>query len=241
MKVDNDRLVNLEKLESKIQYKFNNIENLDKAFYHISIINEQNGKNNESNERMEFLGDSILGLIFSEYIYKKYKNLNEGDLTKIKSKFVCEESFAYISRYFDLGEYLILGKGEDKSGGRKRDSILADVFEAVIAAIYLDSGSYTIVYELITKKFIIIFDEFLNRKSKLFNYKEILQNHIQINYKSEISYILDKTEGPDHEKIFYITAIYQNIKLEQGVGKSKKIAEQNAAKKSLRKLGVNYE
>lgn len=239
--MDSKRIKSLNELEKKIEYKFNNIEILDSSFHHISNVNEQKDNNYISNERMEFLGDSILGLVFSEYLYKKLNEYDEGSLTNIKSKLVCEESFANAAKYFDLGKYLILGKGEEKSGGRRRNSILSDTFEALFAAIYLDCHSYEKIYELITKNHIEIFERYLKNSDSNYNYKAILQNYIQVNFKSKIKYRLDREEGPDHDKLFYVTVVYENNVLEQGKGKNKKIAEQNAAKNSIEKLGIKIE
>lgn len=241
MNLSKNRVNLLKQLECKIEYKFNDISILDSAFHHISKVNEQIDKNYSSNERMEFLGDSVLGLIFGEYFYKKHEEIDEGELTRLKSNVVCEESFSNAAKKFNLGEYLILGKGEELSGGRKRDSILSDTFEALVAAIYLDSKSYNLVYNLITVTHIDIFTEYLKSSVNNHNYKAILQNYIQINYKSKVKYRTDKAIGPDHDKLFYITALYENTELEQGKGKNKKFAEQEAAKKSIEKLGIKIE
>lgn len=241
MKLSNSRIKLLKQLEKEILYEFNNLEILDSAFHHISKVNEQEDSNYKSNERMEFLGDSILGLVFSEYFYRKYKDIDEGELTKLKSEVVCEESFSNAAKYFNLGKYLILGKGEEKSGGRQRNSILSDTFEALFAAIYLDSNSYSTVYDLITKKHINIFDDYLKINKNNYNYKAILQNYVQIKYKSKVKYRLDKSIGPDHAKVFFVTAMYNDIVLEQGRGKNKKIAEQKAAKNSIERLGIKIE
>lgn len=240
MLLSDKRIELLNQLENKIEYKFKDILILDSAFHHISKVNEQKDEKYKSNERMEFLGDSILGLIFGEYFYNKYRDIDEGELTKIKSDAVCEDSFSNIAKKFDLGRYLILGKGEEISGGRNRKSTLSDTFEALIAAIYLDSNSYETVYDLVTKNYIDIFNEYLNTLNT-FNYKAILQNYIQTHYKSKLKYRTDKSTGPDHDKIFYITAFYDDIILEQGKGKNKKTAEQEAAKKSIEKLGIKIE
>ncbi|WP_099203278.1 ribonuclease III [Miniphocaeibacter massiliensis] len=240
MNLENDRIRLLKELENDLEYKFNNIEILDGAFHHISIVNEETNEKFISNERMEFLGDSVLGLVFGEYFYKKHKDIDEGELTKLKSKTVCEDSFANAAKYFKLGNYLILGKGEEKSGGRNRDSILSDTFEALCAAIYLDS-SYDRIYDFITNTHINIFNDYLEKNLDKYNYKAILQNYIQTKYKSKLKYRLDKESGPDHDKTFYVTAIYDNNVLESGKGKNKKTAEQEAAKNSIEKLGISFE
>lgn len=142
----------LELLEKNLNYKFNNIQLLKTALTHSSYANEYNMKNTENNERLEFLGDTILGLIVSQYLYKKYPNYPEGELTKIRAKVVCESSLAFAARKINLGEFLLLGKGEEVTGGRLRDSILADASEALMGAIYMDSD-FKVVNELMLQKF----------------------------------------------------------------------------------------
>lgn len=238
MKLSDERLNKLNALEERIGYKFNDIELLDFAFHHISKVNESKNKNYRSNERLEFLGDAILGAVFAEYFFKKYDEKDEGKLTKLKSMVTCEPSFGYAAEYFDLGDLLIMGKGEAKSGGRKRISTLSDTFEALMASIYLDS-SYEVVYELITVKHIGLFMKYLETSS--LNYKSILQNYVQREMKEKLTYRLDNSIGPDHDKTFYVTAICGVTPLEQGVGKNKKQAEQDAAKNSIIKMGIDFE
>lgn len=238
MKLDGDRIRQLQDLERRLDYKFKDIELLDFAFHHISKVNESKNKNYKSNERLEFLGDAILGAVFAEYFFKKYSDKDEGKLTKLKSMVTCEASFNYVARYFKLGELLILGKGEAKSGGRNRTSTLSDTFEALIATVYLDS-SYEVVYELITGKHIGLFMKYLETSS--LNYKSILQNYIQKEKKERLTYKMDSSFGPDHDKTFYVTAFSGDTPLEQGVGKNKKQAEQDAAKNTILKLGISFE
>lgn len=233
-----ERLKQLNALEERIGYKFNDIELLDYAFHHISKVNESKNKNYKSNERLEFLGDAILGAVFAEYFFKKYHEKDEGKLTKLKSMVTCEPSFGYAAEHFRLGDLLIMGKGEAKSGGKKRISTLSDTFEALMASIYLDS-SYKVVYDLITVKHIGLFMKYLETSS--LNYKSILQNYIQREMKEKLTYRLDNSTGPDHDKTFYVTAFCGTTALEQGVGKNKKQAEQDAAKNSIIKMGIDFE
>ncbi len=238
LKLKEERIKELKELERRIGYEFENIELLDFAFHHISKVNEAKSNNYKSNERLEFLGDAILGAVFAEYFFKKYREKDEGKLTKLKSMVTCEESFNYVANYFSLGDLLVMGKGEAKSGGRKRASTLSDTFEALMASIYLDS-SYEVVYDLITVKHIGLFMKYLENSSQ--NYKSILQNYIQRNKKEKLTYRLDSSTGPDHDKTFYVTAFSGNRPLEQGVGKNKKQAEQDAAKNTIVKMGIEIE
>ncbi|WP_300408224.1 ribonuclease III [Lagierella sp.] len=238
MKLKQERIKELNELEGRIGYTFKNIELLDFAFHHISKVNESKSDDYKSNERLEFLGDAILGAVFAEYFFKKHRDKDEGKLTKLKSMVTCEDSFNYVADHFKLGQLLILGKGEAKSGGRNRASTLSDTFEALMASIYLDS-SYEVVYRLITEKHIGLFMKYLETSSQ--NYKSILQNYIQREKKEKLTYKLDSSTGPDHDKTFYVTAYSGNRALEQGVGKNKKQAEQDAAKNTIIKLGIDFE
>ncbi|HZJ76156.1 MAG TPA: ribonuclease III, partial [Oscillospiraceae bacterium] len=193
--------------------------------------NEYRGKYIYNNERLEFLGDSVLDTVVSEYVYLKYKNLPEGELTKIRANVVCELSLAYQAKTIDLGKYLLLGKGEEVTGGRDRASILADTFEAVIGALYLDGGIGT------ARKFIInMLEDSIKLASTgdLFkDYKTDLQELLQSKFDDKISYRVVGETGPDHDKTFEVEVVLGEKVLGRGQGKSKKEAEQNAAKKAL--------
>lgn len=223
-------------LQEKLNYKFKNEDLLINALTHSSYANEvRNGVS--SNERLEFLGDSVLSIIVSEYIYKKFGDLPEGELTKIRASLVCEKSLCQFSREMDLGQYLRLGKGEEKGGGRERDSILADAFEAVLAAMYLDGG-----FE-VAKKHVLRFikDELYNHnEAEAFkDYKTALQEIIQRNPEESVTYILTNETGPDHDKVFEVEVRLNSNTIGRGKGKNKKQAEQFAAKEALQLMGAD--
>jgi ribonuclease-3 len=229
---------NLNKLEEKLGYKYNNIGLLENALTHSSYANEMKarGKKISSNERLEFLGDSVLALITSEYIYLKLKDYKEGELTKLRAAIVCEESLCGFSESLEIGKALYLGKGEIATNGRNRKSILADAFEAVLGSVFLDGGLDA------AKQFLIKFIEkaiadFI-REGELKDYKSLLQQLIQQNGTGEVlEYVLLSESGPDHNKIFEIKVSLNNNILGQGKGRSKKIAEQNAAREALTLFG----
>ncbi len=223
-------------LQEKLNYKFKNEDLLINALTHSSYANEvRNGVS--SNERLEFLGDSVLSIIVSEYIYKKFGDLPEGELTKIRASLVCEKSLCQFSREMELGQYLRLGKGEEKGGGRERDSILADAFEAVLAAMYLDGG-----FE-VAKKHVLRFikDELYNHnEAEAFkDYKTALQEIIQRNPEESVTYILTNETGPDHDKVFEVEVRLNSNTIGRGKGKNKKQAEQFAAKEALQLMGAD--
>ena len=234
--MDNKRKNQLKEFEKIIEIHFDNIELLDYALTHSSYANQFNMSYNHHNERLEFLGDSILSLVVSEYLYKKYKNKHEGKLTRIRASVVCETSLAEVARKIKINEYIRIGKGEELTGGRNKDSLLADACEAVIASIYLDKG-----YEEV-KRFVLN-----NLKDKIestikginFNdYKSKLQEYVQRIMTSTIKYNVSNEWGPDHDKTFEVNLYLDNNCYSTGIGKSKKEAEQNAAKEALKALGV---
>lgn len=221
-------------LEQKLGYKFNNIKLLENALTHSSYANEvRNG--HTSNERLEFLGDSVLSVIVADYLFKNFKTIPEGDLTKLRASLVCEKSLCAFAREIDLGEFLALGKGEEKGGGRQRDSILADAFEAVLAAIYLDGGMEE------ARKFVLHFvtPELEHHTHEGFkDYKTALQEIIQRNPEESVTYILTGESGPDHNKIFEVEVHLNSNVIGKGKGKNKKQAEQMAAKQALELMGA---
>lgn len=237
--INNDRISSLKTFEKKIKYFFNDSELLNRALTHSSFANEHKLKNIKYNERLEFLGDSVLGLVISDYLFEKYPKYPEGELTKLRAIIVCEPSLALVSKKNKLGKYLLLGNGEEATGGRNRNSILADAFEALIGAIYLDGGIDFAKKFILTNLNLIIEDA---THGRLFtDYKTELQEFLQKNENSRIEYKVIDEEGPDHNKIFYIQVSASDIVLGQGSGKSKKEAEQNAAKQALIEIGSNNE
>lgn len=225
---------NIDLLEKSIGYVFKDKNVIKTALTHSSYANEhrKNGKPCECNERLEFLGDSVLSLLVSEYIYKKYENSPEGDLTKIRSQVVCSRSLSNFAMQINLGDYLLLGKGEE-ANGRQKTTILENAFEALVAAIYLDSGnSKEAVREFIMPLFEV---EIQNASTdQLANdYKTALQQFIQSFGTDKIQYIVVNEYGPDHKKTFEIEAMLNSNIIGKGKGKTKREAEQNAAKEAL--------
>jgi len=215
-------------LEKKVKYKFNNQKLLITAMTHSSYANEHKREKISNNERLEFLGDAVLELITSEFLYGKYKEKPEGELTKFRASIVCEPTLAYCAADIALGGFLLLGKGEEATGGRNRSSLVSDAMEALIGAIYLDGGLAS------AKEFVhnyILSD--LDNKKLFFDSKTILQEMIQGKYDEPLIYELLKEEGPDHDKIFTAKASIGSLILGVGEGHSKKNAEQVAAYKGI--------
>ncbi len=220
------------KIEDSLNYKFKNTELLKEALSHSSYCNEKKIDPLKSNERLEFLGDAVLELIVSNYIFNNYTNLTEGQLSKFRASIVCEESFSELSRRLDLGSYLKLGKGEQLSGGANRNSILADVFEAVIGAIYMDSNFETI--ENLALEILVDEIKKLEKTFEISDYKTFLQEVIQAKSQLPIKYEVIDELGPAHDKIYKVKVIHNNNDIGVGQGKTKKEAEQNAAKNYLK-------
>ena len=225
---EKDRLI-LEQFEDIIGYKFKNKNYLQIALTHSSYVNEH--KMSKDNERLEFLGDSVLGLIVSNYIFAYKSTLKEGDLTKIRSTIVCEKSLMHIAEKLNIGQYIKLGKGEKISGGAKRASILADAVEAMIAAIYLDSDFDNVSKYVLDWLGDTIKNALDNKKND--DYKSKLQEEIQKVRGRILKYELISMKGPDHERIFTIGVYCDNKLIGTGKGHSKKDAEQLAAKDAL--------
>ncbi len=223
-------------LQINLNYDFEDEKILKTALTHSSYVNENKLKAIDSNERLEFLGDAILGLVVSEYLYHKYPLYPEGKLTKLRAKIVCEQSLAYVAKKFEIGGYLLLGKGEEATGGRSRESILADTMEAIIGAVYLDSN-YDHVKRVMLDKFSKDVEKAASEGILFMDYKTDLQEKIQKNGNSKIEYIVSREEGPDHGKIFYIDVYVEDKKLGTGKGRNKKEAEQHAAQDALERLG----
>jgi len=219
-------------LENKINYHFSDATILINALTHSSYANEMRLEKEKNNERLEFLGDAVLELVTSEAVFKEYPNLSEGDLTKLRASIVCEQTLSVCAKDINIGEYVLLGKGEDISGGRKRDSILSDTLEAVIGAIYLDGG-FTNAKEFISG--FILAD--VKNKELFFDSKTILQEIIQNeNNKQVLRYKLISEDGPDHNKTFKVAVCIGNNEIGYGTGRTKKAAEQEAANQAIQTL-----
>ena len=214
-----------------IGYQFQTPGLLSQALTHSSYANEKHMKKGSDNERLEFLGDAVLEIVSSEFLYHKYPQLPEGELTKLRASLVCEPTLAFCTEPLHLGDYLQLGKGEDMTGGRKRKSILSDALEAVIGAIYLDGGFAS------AKEFVLNFIlNDIEHKQLFYDSKTILQEIVQENGTQPVEYILVKEEGPDHNKNFTVEARVNGKVMGQGSGHTKKAAEQAAAYQAIRVL-----
>lgn len=221
----------LKELEGKIGYKFDDFTLFTKAMIHSSYANEKHLPKYECNERLEFLGDAVLELVSSEFLFHNNPKLPEGELTKTRASMVCEPALAFCARDLDLGEYLLLGKGEDATGGRKRESVTSDAMEALIGAIYLDGGFAN------AKEFIHRF--VLNNVEHMqlfYDSKTILQEMVQGGQEKGIVYQLVGEEGPDHNKSFRVEVVIGGEAFGCGIGRTKKAAEQEAAYQAILKL-----
>ena len=216
-------------LENAIGYRFQNITLLQNALAHSSYANERWHDSLMSNERLEFLGDSILGMVVAEFLYRNYPNRPEGELTRMRADMVCETSLAQVADQIGLGQHLLLGHGEEQGGGRNRASILADAVESVIAACFLDGGMEP------ARAFIARFVLCNVPEKKLHNadYKTALQELVQQKKNQVISYVLTGQSGPDHDKHFTVQVLLNGACIGSGEGTSKKRAEQDAARKAL--------
>lgn len=222
----------VERLEEEIGYKFKNPELLLEAVTHSSYTNEMKINKRAHYERLEFLGDAVLELISSEFLYEKYPNVPEGGLSKKRASMVCESSLAICARSMNLGKYIFFGKGEELAGGRERDSILADVTEAVLGAIYLDSGLEQ------ARKYVNSHVLFELKEDELFvDNKTILQEMVQhITHDEKLVYEVTSEDGPEHDKTFTVTVRLGNMVLADGEGHTKKSAQQAAAYKAIKVL-----
>lgn len=219
-------------LETKLGYQFQNPKLLDHALTHSSYANEHHLGSISSNERLEFLGDSVLGMIVADYLYRTFPDLPEGDLTRIRANLVCEGSLVLVAKEWDLGRYLKLGKGENACGGRSRPSILADAVEAVLAAVFLDGG---LAHDRdIIQRFLLDRMEQVNRASR--DHKTYLQELVQRKSGQVLSYELIGESGPDHNKTFQMQVLLNGQPIGQGTGHSKKEAEQAAANAAIERL-----
>ena len=223
----------LKKFQSIIGYQFNNEELLKQALTHSSYANEKHLKKLSDNERLEFLGDAVLELTSSEFLFAHYPNLSEGELTKLRASIVCEPTLAMCTEAIHLGHFLFLGKGEDQTGGRKRKSVLSDALEAVIGAIYLDGG-FANAKEFVEK--FILTD--IEHKQLFYDSKTILQEVVQGKHE-QLSYVLLEEVGPDHDKSFTVGVMIGEKQVSTGTGHTKKSAEQEAAYRALLLLKPN--
>lgn len=240
MRISSERKKSLDEIQLNINYKFKDINLINTSLTHSSYANESKMHIYENNERLEFLGDVVVNLVVSEYLYHRFSELPEGELTKKRATIVCESSLAFAARKIKLGEYLLLGKGEEATGGRSRESILADTFEALTGAIYIDGGLTS------TREFLLgMFEQeviYALSKGNLFiDYKTELQEILQKKTKSKIEYNVAKEVGPDHNKKFYMDVIVENKVIGSGMGRNKKEAEQMAAKQALDRIGKKDE
>ncbi len=223
-------LNNLDEFQKSIGYSFNNVALLKNALTHSSYANEVRIKKIEDNERLEFLGDAVLELTSSEYIFNNYTGMSEGKMTKLRASIVCEPTLALCARQFGLDKYIMLGKGEENTGGRRRDSIVSDACEALIGAIYLDGGFAN------AKEFIMRFIlNDLDNKQLFFDSKTILQEVVQAR-GMEVVYTLISEDGPEHSKVFTVKATVDGLFDTTGSGQNKKSAQQNAAYNALIQL-----
>ena len=218
----------LEELENKLGYHFHDRRLLEHALCHSSYANERHWDRLQNNERLEFLGDAVLELATSEFLYQNYPTMPEGEATRTRASIVCEQTLALCARDLGLGEWLKLGKGEELTGGRDRDSITSDAMEALLGAIYLDGGFAN------AKEFVhhFILND-IEHKKLFYDSKTILQEQIQSETEEPIHYELVKEEGPDHNKRFTVNVVLGEKVLGSGSGRTKKAAEQEAAYRAL--------
>ena len=217
----------LTELEQVIGYEFNEQRLLQQALTHSSFSNEQKVNKQKNYERLEFLGDAVLELASSKFFYQQHPEMAEGQLTKLRSSMVCEPALAFCARDIELGKYILLGKGEEATGGRERDSITSDVMEAVIGAVYLDGG-----FEEAEKFILKYILSDLENKKLFYDSKTILQERVQKDGR-ELHYVLVEESGPDHDKQFTVAVLVDGERVSVGEGHTKKAAEQQAAYQAL--------
>ncbi len=222
----------LKELEKRISYRFQQKKLLRQAMIHSSFANEHQIDKFDCNERLEFLGDAVLEAVSSDFLYREYPDKPEGELTKIRASLVCEPTLAYCASEIELGTYLFLGKGEEATGGRSRDSVVSDAMEALIGAIYLDGGFAS------AKEFVhrFVLND-LEHKQLFYDSKTILQEIVQAGESGQLlEYEILKEEGPDHHKMFEVRALLNGREIGRGSGRTKKAAEQLAAYRGILKL-----
>jgi len=222
--------IDLSELNRKLMYEFKNTDLLVESLRHSSFVNEQIDSNLQDNERLEFLGDAVLNLVVGHILMQRYPDLNEGDLSRMRANLVNESQLASIARGIDLGSYIQLGKGEIHSKGWNKKSILANTFEAVIAAIYIDAG-FDAVFKIIDSHFLFLINS-VSTPAANHDYKSQVQELVQMELRSMPIYRVVHESGPDHDKTFRVQLKVGEVQTE-GIGKSKKVAEQDAARKGL--------
>ena len=224
----------LHELEQHLDYTFHDLRLLRAALYHSSYANEHRAQSVSSNERLEFLGDAVLGFVSADYLYRKHPDLPEGELTRIRAALVCEDSLHEVAQRLHLGDFLMLGKGEQSGGGRHRPSILADAVEAVLAAVYLDGGideARALVHRILLEK-----EPEQVVESRRRDCKTELQELVQRKPNQELRYELVSESGPDHAKVFTVAVMLNGQVVGLGSGHSKKEAEQSAARTALEQM-----
>ncbi len=229
--------MNLEELEKKLEIDFNDKNLLQKSLTHRSLLNEKNTEGLEHNERLEFLGDAVLELIISEYLFHKYTERPEGELTSFRAAVVNTNSLGEISKNLEIGKYMLMSKGEEMTGGREKEYLLANVFEALLGAIYLDKG-YDKATEFVTKHVIPKIDHIVKYRLDI-DAKTKLQEYSQRIHKNTPSYKVIKEEGPDHSKIFTVVVKIKKEIVGTGSGKNKQKAEEQAAENALEDIDIN--
>lgn len=233
--MDAERQKKLESLEKKVDYSFKDKGLMNMALTHTSYV-KGDGRASEHNERLEFLGDAVLELCVSEYLYNRFSEYNEGDMTRLRAQTVCEGALFDVAKGLDLGSVLLLGRGEDHSGGREKPSILSDAVEALIGALYIDGGMDT------ARRFIMSFIGAAVQSAVSGgphkDYKTMLQEYVQKRHMGQIAYVLTGSSGPDHNKIFAMNVSIAGTVVGSGEGKTKQEAGQQAAKAALIEIGI---
>ena len=217
-------------VEKYVQYEFRNKELLNEALRHSSYVNELADHNLQDNERLEFLGDAVLNLIVGHILMRRYPDVKEGELSRRRANLVNESQLAKMARTFELGDYIQLGKGEIQTNGREKNSILADTYEALVAAVYLDGG-FEAAFTFIETNFLPMMDR-LHSTAKNYDYKSQLQEKVQVGHGAMPDYHIIREDGPDHDKTFWVELKVLDLET-RGSGKNKKAAEQEAARKAL--------
>ncbi|MDU4959947.1 MAG: ribonuclease III [Sporomusaceae bacterium] len=234
--LDDRRKLALLKLSKRLEVGFVNLDLLHQALIHTSYVNESKKCRYGDNERLEFLGDAVLDVVISDYLFRRFPGMPEGDLTKARATLVCEHTLAPQAAALGLGRHLLLGRGEDASGGRERPSILADAFEAVIGAVYIDGG-FAAAQEFILRQFAGQLRE-IDSGHYNHDFKTLLQENVQRHNAGKVHYELIAAQGPDHDKHFQVSVWINETMMGLGAGKTKKEAEQHAARQALEKLVV---
>lgn len=229
------RVMNFARLQEKIGVRFHDESVLRQAFTHSSYVNEQRGKRIQDNERLEFLGDAVLELTVSQFLYKTFPKMSEGEMTKLRAAIVCEPSLVKFAELLEFGDLVLLGKGEELTGGRQRPALLADVFEAFVGALYLDQG-LDAVFAFMEKYVYPRIDK--GEFAQVTDFKSQLQEFVQQDNLGDIQYRIVEEKGPAHNREFVSEVLLNSRALGVGTGRSKKEAEQQAAARALIKLGA---